>query len=134
MSFRTSKKQYRSAEQVIAKFVVSGAGATLTKIAGNGSVVTSGVSNQASSRDVQSPITVAASVFTVVGPKCKLCTLMTATYNSGSAVAANQIELFPVTDYNASAGTQQFVALTNAGALATMANGATLCFVWEIAK
>lgn len=134
MSFRVSKQQYRQAEKVIAKFLVSAAGATLTKIAGNGNVGITGVSNQASSRDVQSPITVAAGVFTVVGPKCKLCTLVSALYYSGVVTNTLQIELFPVSDYNVSAGTQQFAALTNAGAAATMANGATLSFIWEIAK
>lgn len=134
MAFRVAKEQYRSRERVIAKFVVSGGGATLTKISGNGNVATTGVAGQASNRDVASPITVAASVFTVVGPKCRLATLLRADYLSGSTAIASQLEVFPVGDYNTSAGTQQFVVLDRLGALGTMANGATLAFVWEIAK
>lgn len=122
-SYRSQKHQYRQCERIIAKFTVT-TGGVFTRVNGV---------NQVSNTRVTCG-NAASGAFVLNFPKCRLATIVQASFNSGTATAADQRWIVQQGEPNTAAGTCAMALVVGAGTGTNPpAAGGTVTFVMDLA-
>lgn len=103
-NYRSQKSQYRQGEHIIAKFTVT-TGGVFTRVSG---------SNQVSNGKVSCG-NATSGAFVLNFPKCRLATVVSATFNSGTVTAADQRWIVQQGEPNTAAGTCAMAFIVGAG-------------------